>query len=274
MLPLSAILFSMAYRTVQAQTTHNSLIKPGELIDIKELTPLTLFDRRVFNLLLGNAWERIEEDVEHSIRKKDLRGSHEGSERLDDTIGRLMGARVVVQLERDGKPYSRSVPLLEHLDQPIRGDGKVYYQFPRKLRNLISDSHIFARIEKDVMLALSSKYALALYEVVQKRGNLSHQWTETFDVQRMRELLGVPDDKLKAYKSFKQRALIPAIEEVDGLSSYGVNFIEVKKGRKVEAITLGWHKKSVDELKEAFSELKRHRVGRRARLSGAVELAE
>ena len=60
-------------------------------------------------------------------------------ERLDDTIGRLMGARVVVQLERDGKPYSRSVPLLEHLDQPIRGDGKVYYQFPRKLRKLIAN---------------------------------------------------------------------------------------------------------------------------------------
>jgi hypothetical protein len=261
----------MAYRTVQARTTQNSLIKPGELIDIKELTPLTLFDRRVFNLLLGNAWENIEDDVEHSINKRDLRGSHAGNERLDDTIGRLMGARVVVQLERDGKPYSRSVPLLEHIDEPIRGDGKIYYSLTRKLRKLISNSHIFARIEKDVMLALSSKYALALYEMVQKRGNLSHQWSETFEVERMRELLGVPTDKLTAYKSFKQRALVPAIDEVNGLSSYGVSFVEVKKGRKVEAITIGWHKKSVEELKEAFSELKRHKVGRRARLSGTDE---
>jgi plasmid replication initiation protein len=121
------------------------------------------------------------------------------------------------------------------------------------------------------MLALSSKYALALYEMVQKRGNLSHQWSETFEVERMRELLGVPTDKLTAYKSFKQRALVPAIDEVNGLSSYGVSFVEVKKGRKVEAITIGWHKKSVEELKEAFSELKRHKVGRRARLSGTDE---
>lgn len=261
----------MAYRTVTAKTTHNSLIKPGELIDVVELTPLTLFDRRAFNLLLGNAWDRIEQDVEHSISKRDLKGSHEGNERLDETIGRLMGARVVVQLERDGKPYSRSVPLLEHIDEPIRGDGKIYYQFPRKLRKLIGDSHIFARIEKDVMLALSSKYALALYEMVQKRGNLSHQWTETFEVDRLRDLLGVPPDKLKAYKNFKAYALQPAVREVNGLSSYGVNFVEVKKGRKVVAVTIGWHKKSVEEMKEAFSELRRHKTGRQARLSGTTE---
>ena len=37
------------------------------------------------------------------------------------------------------------------------------------------------------MLALSSKYALALYEMVQKRGNLSHQWSETFEIGRLRD---------------------------------------------------------------------------------------
>ena len=261
----------MSYRTVQARTTESSLIKPGELVDVVEQTPLTLYDRRVFNLLLANAWEQIEDDVEHTIKKSDLKGSMTGNDRLDDTIGRLMGARVVVSLERDGKPYHRSVGLLAHIDEPIRGDGNVYYQFPRKLRQLIGNSHIFARIQKDVMLALSSKYSLALYEMVQKRGNLQHQWNETFPVDRLRDLLGVPKDKLKLYKNFKSKALIPAIKEVNYLSDYGVSFIENTKGRKVEAITISWWSKSIDERKQAFTELRRPRVGRKARIDGAVE---
>jgi chaperonin cofactor prefoldin len=45
------------------------------LIDIVEVTPLTLYDRRVFNLLLQNAWKNIKDDVEHRIEKTDLRVS-------------------------------------------------------------------------------------------------------------------------------------------------------------------------------------------------------
>ena len=261
----------MSYRTVEARPSENSLIKPGELVDVIEQTPLTLYDRRVFNLLLGSAWEQIEQDVEHSIEKSDLKGNHAGNERLDDTIGRLMGARVVVQLERDNQQFLRSIPLLEHIDEPIRGDGKIYYQFPKKLRKLVSNSQIFARLQKDVMLALSSKYALALYEMVQKRGNLSHQWSETFEVAKLRDLLGVPPGKLTAYKNFKANALLPAVREVNALANYGVTFHEVKKGRSVGEITLAWHKKSVEELKAAFSELKRPKIGRKARISDTVE---
>ena len=264
----------MVYRTVQARTTESSLIKPGELVDVVEQTPLTLYDRRVFNLLMANAWEQIEDDVEHTIKKSELKGSMTGNDRLDDTIGRLMGARVVVALERDGKPYHRSVPLLEHIDEPIRGDGKVYYQFPRKLRQLIGNSHIFARIQRDVMLALSSKYALALYEMIQKRGNLTHQWGETFEVDRLRDLLGVPKDKLTLYKNFKAKALVPAITEVNALSDYGVRFVEGKKGRGVQSITISWWAKSVDEKKAAFQELRRPRVGRKARIAGTVEAVD
>lgn len=39
----------------------------------------------------------------------------------------------------------------------------------------------------------------------------------------------------------------------------------------VTAITLAWHRKSVEELKEAYGELRRPRVGRRARREGTVE---
>src|SRR3546814_9634548 len=40
---------------------YGEIVKPGELVDIVELSPLTLADRRIYNLLIANAWERSEE---------------------------------------------------------------------------------------------------------------------------------------------------------------------------------------------------------------------
>jgi hypothetical protein len=74
-------------RTLRQRTTGNpndpndptgSMIKPAELVDVVEMTPLTLVDRRTYNMLLAFAWDRIDEDVEHAIPKAVLRGTHEG----------------------------------------------------------------------------------------------------------------------------------------------------------------------------------------------------
>ena len=46
-------------RTIDVEPDEHMLIKPGELIDIVELSPLTLQDRRIYNLLILNAWDSI-----------------------------------------------------------------------------------------------------------------------------------------------------------------------------------------------------------------------
>ena len=46
---------SEVYRTLKARPNAKSLIKPGELVDLVEVTPLTLADRRIYNQLLENA---------------------------------------------------------------------------------------------------------------------------------------------------------------------------------------------------------------------------
>ena len=117
------------------------------------------------------------------------------------------------------------------------------------------------------MLNLSSKYALALYEMVQKRGNLKHKTTEIFTVQELRDLLGVPPDKLGRYNNFKSRALAQAVTEVNGLAEHGVAFAEIRKGKTVTHIELSWWKKSEEELRESYAEIKRSRIGRTSRLS-------
>ena len=95
------------------------MVKPAELVDVVELTPLTLVDRRTYNLLIAYAWDRIDEDVEHAIPKAVLRGTHESNDRLSDTIRRLMAAQVEVRIIRDGKRY-----LQQHPPAGDRGTGR------------------------------------------------------------------------------------------------------------------------------------------------------
>lgn len=265
-----------AVRTVDQNITGDAhridgmgtLVKPGELIDIVEMTPMTLNDRRVYNCLLANAWDKIGEDIEHTIAKTALRSTHNGTDRIGASIERLMAAIVRVRLS-DGKLMR--VQLLGSNTEAQHGSGVFRYRFDGQLRKLIQNSNVFARIRSEVTFALSSKYALGLYEMIQKRGNLRHVWSEDFDLAELRALLGVDKGKLENFADFKRRALVPAVKEVNALGDYGVQAIPIKTGRAVTAVKLAWHTKSEDELREAYAELQRSRVGRRARIDGTVE---
>jgi len=270
-------------RTLRQRTTGNpidpndgtaSLVKPSELVDVVEMTPLTLVDRRSYNLLLAHAWDRIDQDVEHAIPKAVLRGTHKGNERLSDTIRRLMDAKIELRIIRDGKRYLRRIHQLGTVDRPEDEDedGNVYYRFPAELREIIQRSDIFARLQTDVMFCFTSKYALALYEMVQKRGNLKHKHVEEFGVDEMRGLLGVPRGKLTEYADLRRFALIPAVQEVNAFSPYMVQLDAVRHGKKILKLRLLWFAKDEQGLKAAYTELQRHRAGRKARVSGLAEV--
>ena len=259
-------------RTVEVEPDELSLIKPGELIDVVEMSPLTLHDRRVYNLLILNAWGSIDEPKEHCIHKRGLRGSHNVNDRVGDSILRLMGAVAQLRIVRDdGKQYTRRVQLLSTTDEGTDEDGLLYYSFPAGLRAIIRQSSQFARLQKDVMFSFTSKYALALYELVQKRGNLKYKTSEEFPLDRFRTLLGVDKGKLTRFLHLRQRAIDPAVLEVNGLGEFGCKVESIYRGRKVTAFRLSWWQKNLEEKKATLQELRVSRVGRRARLSGTVE---
>lgn len=259
------------FRTIDARTSPGTVIKPGELIDVVEMSPLTLADRRIYNTLIANAWEQIERAMTHVIAKKELRGTREANDRVGESVERLMAAIARLEIERDGKRYTRRVQLLGATDEGREDDGLLYYRFPAELRAIIRKSSIFARLRTEVIFALSSKYALTLYEIVQKRGNLDWQRSEEFTIERFRQLLGVEPGKLEQFKHLNLRAIQPAVVEVNKLSDFGCSVEPVLAGRKVVKIRLSWWKKNVDQLKATYRELQASKVGRKARLKGTVE---
>ncbi|MEM7007455.1 MAG: replication initiation protein [Pseudomonadota bacterium] len=260
-------------RTVDVRPTSDSLVKPGELIDVVEVTPLTLNDRRIYNLLLENAWDAIDKNVEHIIAKSDLRGSHNSNDRVGESVERLMAAIVRVKTTRDGEAHVERVQLLGGNVETLRRDGLLHYEIPARLRRIISNSTVFARLKREVMFALSSKYALTLYEMVQKRGNLRYRSSERFSLDELRAVLGVPSGKLTTWSNLSLRALKPATEEVNQLSDFMVELSPIKTGRRVTHVELRWWRKDGASVGETARELSFSKVGRKARIAGDADAA-
>lgn len=253
-------------RTIEARPNAQSLVKPGELVDLVEVTPLTLADRRIYNQLLENAWDAIDKPVTHVIAKARLRGNHNSNDRLGESIERLMAAIVKVQVTREGETVVERVQLLGGNVESLRRDGLLEYEIPPRLRRIISHSTVFARLQREVMFALSSKYALTLYEMVQKRGNLRWRSSERMSLDALRGVMGVPRGKLTTWSNLNLRAITPAVAEVNALSDFQVEIAPVKTGRRVTHVELRWWRKDGRGEQAAARERDVASVGREERL--------
>ena len=258
-------------RTIEVKSSKDTMIKAGELVDVVEVTPLTLTDRKIYNLLIDNAKQDIAKPVEHTIDKEKLRQSRRGNEQVDDSIMRLMGGIVQIKTERDGEPATIRVPLLGRNVLHDRRDGKFYYSFDPVLREIFLNSNVFARLKMDVMLNFQGKYGLALYEMIEKRINM-RKTEDIFSIAQFRNLLGVSKGKLTSWHNLRTRAIDPAVAEVNHLATdFRVEITGIKTGRSFNEIKVQWWRTSPDGEEAAIVEHLNTKIGRKARREGVVE---
>jgi hypothetical protein len=86
-------------------------------------------------------------------------------------------------------------------------------------------------------------------------------------------MLGVKAETYKLGPDFQRYVIDTAVLEVNGLSDLGV---QIQLDRKhirasIHAVTMAWWRKSPEEMAVAVRERNRSKVGRMARLKGAVE---
>lgn len=249
------------------------IIKPRELVDIIEITPLNRAETVLYNQLLGHAWNEIRAKSVHKIRKSVLRGSHESNDRLNEAFDNLMSAWAKIRARdpQTGEMATFRVHLLGTNKEEDKSDGYFTYTFPPDLLAIISQSNAWATIKSHIMYTLRSKYSIRLYEMIERRIGLTKQFEE-FSIEDLRGLLGVPDGKLPRYADFNKHCLQPALEEVNHLTDFFVSIAAIKKGRTVEKLMLHWARKDPEGRRQAESERKRSRIGRSARRKGTVEV--
>lgn len=264
--------------TITQKPNLNGFIKPGELVNIREGAGLSLHDRRVFNILIENAWTEIGEDKQHSISLSKLRGTrHKGALIVKESVRALMTTLVEVPTMLDGEEAIFATQLLGPTTRTIDEDSPnavLLYKFPVELRKIIQDSKYWARIKSHVMFSFSSKYALALYEALCLRINLRVQ-EQTFSVDDFRALLGIEPGKLVEPFNLKKWALDIAVTEVNALSDFNVEIHPIREGGmqrgKLTGFRLWWERKEPEDWQDALDEIMRPKVGRKARIKGTVE---
>ena len=243
-----------------------SMIKPAELVDVVEISALNRSELVLYNQLLANAWNNIGSVKVHRISKSVLRGSHESNDRLHEAFDKLMGAFAKVRHRHPetGRSMTTRVNLLGPNTEEDADDGYFYYTFHEQLLRILQFSSSWARIKTNILYLLRSKYSVRLYEIVERRINM-HAQSQTFSVDDLRALLGVPDDKLTRFSDFNKYALKPAIDEVNLLTDYAISVGVRRKGRAVHQLELMWIKKDLAAVKAAAANRDVARARRKGR---------
>lgn len=261
-----------SWKTLDLKPCQGEMIKPSETIDIVGVEGLTLQDRRVWNALIANAFgpEMRDEDREFTINLADIRANHNSNERIEDNVEHLM-TTIVRCRQANGSMTRFQLLGGNNMGDPMRPRGEMTYSFDKRLIDVLRDSVSFGKLEISVMAAFGSKYALAMYEHFSRRVNLKNKWMEEYTVDEFREVLGVGKGQLKAFGNFKQRAIAPALKEVNHWAQFQLSISYKKQGQRVSKIIVSWVWKDKDGRAKARQELEKSKIGRKARMSGIEE---
>ena len=271
----------MANLTVKQKTNFEGFPKAAEVIEITGAYSLEAADRAIHNLLYQHAHDsgRLSDpDAEWELTFAEIRrplGKHQSNDQVRESLKRLIKVQVTVHfLGRDGLPRTLQTHLFDFFDTSDGGGSRatVQYGIPKKLQPILARSNRWGRVRCEVTYAMTSKYAIALYELISLRLNLTRT-TESFAIAQFRELLNVPPGAYTRADNFKAKVIDPALLEVNGLSDIGValELVRPRLRSPVSEVGVTWWRKEGDEYRAAIRERHRHKAGRTARLKGLVE---
>lgn len=267
--------------TISQKTNSAGFPKPSELIEITGAHQLEATDRAIQNMLFQYAHDSgrmANPDAEWEITFADIRrplSKHESNDRVRASLDKLMSIQVVVHyLSARGEPRTMKTHLLEFTDTDDRdGDSAtVLFGIPKKLRSALARSNRWGRVRCEVTYAMTSKYAISLYEMVCLRINLN-TCVERFTIERFRELVGVPPNSYADGQDFRRKVIEPAVLEVNRLSDLHVDIELVRKHVRaaIHEVVVTWRKQEGEEFRASTQERNRSKIGRRSRLRGKVE---
>ena len=222
--------------------------KPGEFLDARFTAnalrnPPSLQALKLQDVLMKNAGGKIAEDVWHSLPLstfKQIKGfrnlTHEDVVRLFEEL-RGVTMRHVNHSEGHTAVYGMIAVGRVDMDE---GKGQLRYQFDAEFRKVIENSDLYAVLDYRAGLAMSSRYAHRLHEMIAFRAGREKQ-VERFTVEDLRARLGVQAGKLQRWPDFKRYAFDRALEEVNQSSRFQVSYrITGRERRKTTEIELVW----------------------------------
>lgn len=105
------------------------------------------------------------------------------------------------------------------------------YAYSPRMRALLANPKMYAKINLYIQSRFHSTYGLALYEnCIRYRGLISTRW---FEMDKFRKLMGVSSEKYAMFNDFKKRVINKAIDEVNTYSDIKIAIEYSRVGCKV-----------------------------------------
>jgi len=259
--------------TVKAKKTGEVII-PNEVVNLHfpEGASLSLLASKLFVQIVDEAGANITADKEHKILFSAINWSHRDLGSLENVVRELQ--RTIIEIDvksSNGRAAKESASILGKVVREIDTEaGELQFKFSETFRNVVANSSHWASIHARAVLAMEGKYSPWLYQLcAMLAGRRENEWT--YDLDDLRSRLGANAPSMQRWPDFRRYALDPAIAEINHLTGLDVDYVPVKRGRRVVAITLIVGKKYGEAVEDARKELNNVRTGRKARRTGMVE---
>ena len=200
---------------------------------------LTLLERKLFNVLLYNAYHELPHQSQFKIQTKELCnkiGYHSNdTSKIKKALISLMSTVIEWNilddeiLEKNRKWQASSILASAKLEQ-----GICSYEYSSVMREQLYHPDIYGKLKLDTLSKFNSGYGLALYENCVRFQNL--EYTPWFPLPTFRKLMGVSENQYIDMRNFKKRVLEIAINEVNKNATLNVTPEYKKEGRKIQAI--------------------------------------
>jgi plasmid replication initiation protein len=216
---------------------------------------LTLQQRKTYNFLLQHAKNLIKKDKD-LVRYKVFVGEIKNSCNLKDTSNVALKSSIidlmqtVVELNILDKDKKKSWTAFTLLSLADIKNGELTYEFNSLIRETLENPSIFALLDMNVIKGLSSKYSIALYELVEdyKKVSIPHMEIDTF-----RKLMGVEDKYKGDFSLLRKSVIIPAVSEINEKTEFTLEWEEVRRGRKIVELKFTHRRKpQKKEKKQTF----------------------
>src|SRR5271154_4963599 len=263
--------------------THPATVPvPLPVVMVRVDGPFTALDRKLWLLMLHNAWDELDTDKPyHEISVAELlrlfrrfgrtdlgtRGKIKLGKVEEDTEAAVLwdSVRRLVKttVEWEDEEYQGISALVSEalMNKRYRETGKIYYAFGKGLSKQILAPRAFARLRVHVVLALRSKYAVTLYEILEAYVNRREN-TLTVAIDEFRSWLKVPEDAYRDWKDLKRNVVLPAVNEINEHGDEGGFFVSyegVREGKSFTKIRLTLAKSAERDDRDAVLQGKARR---------------
>lgn len=216
-------------------TEINEVIKASPAIQIE--SKITHLQRRVWNVLLANAYNELPNRDIHRVRMTELAkklgfNSH-NEDYLKETLEALVDCTVKWNILGKDKKEEWGVASL--LAEARIREGICTYAFPPYLRTRLYNPRIYTKLNLRLQNQFTSRYALILWEVCFDYFDIARNEGETpfIPIETFRELMGLEAGEYPVFKVLNRDVIKPALYEINALTNFCIEIENKRFGRKI-----------------------------------------